>query len=259
MEKAEKKSKVVKSLKTNLKSPKKKVSGERNASARVFSVAPKEAVVYSQDGKVSGKFTPPESVFGLSWNADLVHQVLLSMQSNARSGAAHTKDRREVSGGGKRPWKQKGTGRARHSSIRSPLWKGGGVTHGPRNERNYKKKINKKMKAKALFTMLSAKFKEGRVLFVDKVTLKENKTKFAYDVLKNLSAVPEFKTLNYKKANNIGIFVPEVSPYSRAFRNLPNADLITLSSINPINVFEHRYLVIVNPEESARLLEKKLS
>src|SRR4029078_6219347 len=98
--------------------------------------------------------------FGLPWNADLVHQVISSLKTDARKPVAHTKTRGSVRGGGKKPWQQKGTGRARHGSIRSPLWVGGGVAHGPRNDKNFDRKVNKKMKAKALYTILSKKFKD---------------------------------------------------------------------------------------------------
>jgi large subunit ribosomal protein L4 len=115
-----------------------------------------------------GKTKLPEGLFGLPWNADLVHQVVVSMQSSARRGTAHAKTRGEVSGTGKKPWQQKGTGRARHGSRRSPIWVGGGVAHGPRKDKNYDRKVNRKMKDKALLTILSSKYKNGEVLFVDK-------------------------------------------------------------------------------------------
>src|SRR6202451_4352695 len=103
-----------------------------------------DAPIYNTEGKKTGTLTLPENIFGLKWNAALVHQVATSMQDNARTPVAHTKGRGDVRGGGKKPWKQKGTGRARHGSIRSPLWIGGGKAHGPNKERDYTQKVNKK-------------------------------------------------------------------------------------------------------------------
>jgi len=121
-----------------------------------------KATIYNTKGTKAGDIDLPEEVFGLDMNESLVHQVYVSMMSNKRSNIAHTKDRSDVSGGGKKPWKQKGTGRARVGSNRSPIWIGGGITFGPRNDKNFKKKINKKMKSKALFTVLSQKMRDGR-------------------------------------------------------------------------------------------------
>ena len=151
-----------------------------------------EATVYSLEGKKAGNITLPESLFGVRWNADLVRQVTDSMLSSARKSIAHTKNRGEVRGGGKKPWQQKGTGRARHGSTRSPIWVGGGVTHGPRNEKNYERKVSKNMKAKALSTILSRKFKEGEVLFVDEVSFTEPKTREIIEA-RNLSPLTLLK------------------------------------------------------------------
>src|SRR3954465_13891851 len=122
--------------------------------------------IYNVEGKKAGNITLPENVFGLRWNADLVKQVVDSLLSSQRKNVAHTKNRGEVRGGGKKPWQQKGTGRARHGSSRSPIWVGGGITHGPRNDKNYERLVSKKMKTKALHTLLSRKWKDGEVLFV---------------------------------------------------------------------------------------------
>src|ERR1700740_1338445 len=130
-----------------------------------------DAKIYNQEGKEAGNITLSKDVFGLPWNADLVNQVVNSLRTDARDPIAHTKDRSEVRGGGKKPWQQKGLGRARHGSTRSPIWVGGGVAHGPRNDKNYDRKINKKMKTKALFTVLSQKMRDGEVLFIDSISL----------------------------------------------------------------------------------------
>ncbi|HLD49960.1 MAG TPA: 50S ribosomal protein L4, partial [bacterium] len=97
---------------------------------------------YNSEGKEAGTMKLPEKIFGVELNSDLVHRVMVLQQANRRQILADTKGRGEVSGGGRKPWAQKHTGRARHGSIRSPIWKGGGVTHGPSSERNFVKKIN---------------------------------------------------------------------------------------------------------------------
>ena len=117
--------------------------------------------IYNQKGEKTGKIDIPESIFSLEPNIDLIHQVYVAQQANSRIAIAHTKTRGEVRGGGKKPWKQKGTGRARHGSIRSPIWKGGGVTFGPRSDRNFSKAINKKQRQKALFMVLSSKVNDN--------------------------------------------------------------------------------------------------
>src|SRR3989344_4719664 len=142
--------------------------------------------VYNTQGKKVSSVELPENVFGVPWNSALMHQVVTSMQANARTPVAHTKFRGDVRGGGKKPWQQKGTGRALHGSIRSPIWRGGGVTHGPRKEKSYYRAIPKKMRAKALATALSRKFNDGEILFVDSLSVGEPKTATAKLILSAL-------------------------------------------------------------------------
>lgn len=213
-------------------------------------------VVYSQDGKKKGDITLPESVFGVKWNGDLVHQVAVSMMANKRAGIAHTKDRGEVSGGGKKPWKQKGTGRARHGSTRSPIWVGGGVAHGPRNDKDYSKKINAKMKVKALFAVLSAKLAQGELLFVDSLTT--SKTKDAHTAFVSLSNVEGFSRLKGKKKTALCVFPEADMTLQKSIRNLPQIAFEQLKDLNLVDVLNHKYLVMIAPEKSVTLLEKKL-
>ncbi len=216
--------------------------------------------VYSIAGKEVSKISLPETIWGLPWNADLVHQVVTGMQSNARTGLADSRGRADVSGGGKKPWQQKGTGRARHGSSRSPIWKGGGVTHGPLAEKNYAKKINKKTRAKALFVALSQKLRDGKVLFVDSLDLKAIKTKDAMSALVNLAKVEGFKTLNTKKDNNVFLIVPKkTDATAKSFRNIFHVTLEDVRNLNPVDVLNYRYLVVAAPEESNKVLETKLA
>ncbi len=209
-----------------------------------------EAVVYNLSGKSAGKVKLPENVFGLSWNADLVHQVATSLATNKRKPYAHTKDRGEVSGGGKKPWQQKGTGRARHGSIRSPLWVGGGVTHGPRNEKNFERKVSKKMRVKALYTILSKKYKDGEVMFVDSLSFDKPKTKEALIALKNLSGIEGFERLSTKKKNAALIAISEENNNTKmSMRNIGSVEVIESRNLNPLALLEKKFVVIENPEE----------
>jgi len=217
-----------------------------------------EAKVYTQDGKESGKVKLPEDVFNLPWNSDLVHQVVVSMESNARVTVAHTKDRSEVSGGGKKPWKQKGTGRARHGSIRSPLWIGGGVTHGPRNEKNFKKKINKKMKIKALYVVLSEKLRNNEILFLNDIKLEKTKTKIANQILFAISKISGFSKLSENRKSIMYLIMPKRNKIiEKSFNNLLQVVLGETRNINPVELLKHKYLVITNPKESIELITKK--
>lgn len=145
-----------------------------------------KVTVYNTEGKKVKDQELPDTLFNVQPNHDVIHQVVVAQQNNRRETLAHTKDRSEVRGGGKKPWRQKGTGRARHGSIRSPLWKGGGVTFGPRSNRNYSKQINKKMAAQALAMILSDKVANNQFVVVDNFDIAELKTKKLSELLEKL-------------------------------------------------------------------------
>ena len=217
-----------------------------------------EANVYTTEGKIAKKLKLPEDVFGVKWNADLVAQVLNAQAANRRAGTAHTKDRSEVSGGGKKPWAQKGTGRARHGSSRSPIWRHGGVTFGPRSDKNYKQTLPRGMKNAALFSLLSAKYKAGKILFVEDLSNLTGKTKDADVIMKNISKVDGFTTLTHKKINNVYMTTPKGDMTSkRAFRNLPYMTFHNMDDINPLDLANSRYMVITNPEATFEYLTSK--
>jgi large subunit ribosomal protein L4 len=210
-----------------------------------------EGTVHSLEGKSVGKVKLPENIFAVRWNADLVKQVVDSLLSNKRKNVAHTKDRGDVRGGGKKPWKQKGTGRARHGSIRSPIWVGGGVAHGPRNEKNFARKVSKQMKSKALYTILSKKFNDGEVLFIDNISLKEPKTRVAVSTLSALSAVKGFENIKSKKKNSAAIALSTKNRETeRAFKNLSNVEVLEARNLDPLTLLQYKYLVLENPEVS---------
>ena len=214
--------------------------------------------VYNQEGVEVGTVELPESVFGLPWNNDLVHQVTTAMQANMRVRHAHSKDRSEVSGGGRKPWMQKGTGRARHGSIRSPIWRGGGVTFGPHKERTYTQKINKKMKEKALRTVLSRKLKDGEVVFVDDLAFPEHKSAIAKKVLKGLAGIEGFDALATRRKNAAFIALGIADEKTtRSFRNFGNIEVGEVRNLNPLDVLTYKYLVISKPADAIAFLEKK--
>ncbi len=212
-----------------------------------------ETTVYNQKGQESGKIKLSETVFGVPWNADLVHQVVVSMQSSARHSIAHTKTRGEVRGGGKKPWQQKGTGRARHGSTRSPIWVGGGIAHGPRSDKNYDRKVNKKAKTKALYTILSKKFKDGEILFIDSLSFSVPKAKEAKSTLLAFSKIKGFEKFSTKPNNVAIITVEKKTPeLTKSFKNFGNLKVEELRTINPVSALNHKYIVISNPKESLK-------
>lgn len=201
--------------------------------------------IFNQNGEGIGKTDLPSEIFEVKLNPDLVWQVAISQAANKRLPRAHTKDRSEVSGGGRKPWPQKGLGRARHGSIRSPLWRHGGVTFGPRKEKILKKKIPKKMKRKALFMVLSQKAKDGELVVVDEFKLDKPKTKIFYQILKKLPL---------KKINAL-IALPKTNRnLILAARNIPKVKTILAKDLNCLDLLSFKYLVL--PVESIEVIKK---
>ncbi len=218
-----------------------------------------EATMYTAAGATAGTIKLPEELFGVSWNSDLVHQVVTGMQANARPTTAHTKFRGEVAGGGKKPWKQKGTGRARHGSTRSPIWKGGGVTHGPRAEKDYSVKINRKMRIAALATILSRKHRDGEVIFVDKLAFANPATKEAKAVIVAVATASGKADLATKRKNAAVIaFSKKDLVAEKSFRNIGSLTLEEVRNLNPVDLVTKRYLIIENPTEAFALLTLRL-
>ena len=206
--------------------------------------------IYNQKGQESGKITLPKEIFDVKMNADLVHQVMVSYQANKRQGTAHTKQRGDVRGGGRKPWRQKGTGRARHGSIRSPIWKGGGVTFGPRKEKEYKQKIPKKMKRKALFMILSAKAKNNVLLVLDEIKIKEPKTKVMAQIIENLKQ----KIKNFQKGS-ILVALPKMDKnIILASRNIPKTQTIQAKDLNVLDLLNYKYLIM--PKQAIEVIIK---
>lgn len=201
-----------------------------------------EYPLYNQQAEEISKIDLPDSIFGLKINADLLHQVVTSLISNKRQVIAHTKGRSEVRGGGKKPWRQKGTGRARHGSIRSPIWKGGGVTFGPTQERNFKKKINKKMARKALLMAISSKVKSRQLVVLEDIKLNQAKTKEMALILKNFSKLFE----ESRNKPSILMILPSVdNDVKRAAQNLPNLNTVEARNINPLLILSSKYLLLM--------------
>ncbi len=217
-----------------------------------------EANVYTMDAKKSGTIKLPEAVFAEKWNADLVHQVVIGMQANARQPIAHTKDRSEVRGGGKKPWAQKGTGRARHGSSRSPIWRHGGVTHGPRNDRDFSQKINKKMRVKALYVILSKKLADGQLLFMHDLSMKEPKTKDAREMLTKWGTIEGFLPLATRRKNALYVVLSKAdSSVKKSFQNMGNVLVGTMGTVNPVDILSYRYVLFADPEECMKIMEAK--
>ena len=209
--------------------------------------------VYNIEGKKTDTAMLPLKIFDIEMNTDLVHQAVVAQLANQRQTIAHTKGRSEVQGGGRKPWRQKGTGRARHGSIRSPIWIGGGTTFGPTKERNFKKKINKKMKRKALFMVLTSKVKDNELILLDKLELKEPKTKLIAEIINNLkSQIPNLKTTT-QKSKFLIVMSKKDENIIRANKNIPHSKALRADSLNILDLLSFKYLLM--PKEAIKVIE----
>ncbi len=196
-------------------------------------------------GKVVEKIDLQSDVFGVSINEELLSQVYIAQYANRRYSKAHTKKRGEIRGSTRKPWKQKGTGRARTGSVKNPLWRSGGTIFGPRNNRNYSQKINKKVARLAILMVLSGKLTDNKLVVLDSYDLKENKTKFMAQAVKDLKL----------KGKSLFVFSESNKKYVQATRNLENVKNIELKSLNIFDMLNSKYLVM--DKESIKFLEKK--
>ncbi|MBP6944456.1 50S ribosomal protein L4 [Patescibacteria group bacterium] len=189
--------------------------------------------VYNETGSQVGSLVLSDALFAVKPEQAIIHEAMVAQRANARRAIANTKTRGEVRGGGKKPWKQKGTGRARQGSIRSPQWVGGGITFGPTSERNFSVKINKKLKRKALFMALSDKVQNQKLMVLESLAITSAKTKYAASVIAKLPI-----------DRNVLLVVPGASAVlMRMVRNLQNVKLVSANSVNLIDVLTYRSVV----------------
>ncbi|HUW71572.1 MAG TPA: 50S ribosomal protein L4 [Candidatus Humimicrobiaceae bacterium] len=208
-----------------------------------------KTILYNQRGEEVGTTLLPKEIFDVKINSDLIHQVAVSQMANRRKVIAHTKNRGEVRGGGRKPWRQKGTGRARHGSIRSPLWRGGGVTFGPRKEKIFKKKIPKKMKRKALFMVLSGKLKNNLLIVLDELKLEKAKTNFLVQLFESWKS----KIKNFKEGSVL-IALPDYDGnIILAARNLSKTETLWARDLNALDILSFKYLVL--PKDSIKVIK----
>ncbi len=209
--------------------------------------------VYNKSAEAIKDLELSKKVFAVAANTEFLHQVIVNQMANARQVIADTKDRSEVSGGGKKPWKQKGTGRARVGSSRSPIWRGGGVTFGPTSDRNFKRKINQKAKQKALFMVLSDRLAENNLVVVDDLAFKDFKTKDFNKLISNI----EEKVLKTKRRDILVINGSKEEKTFYSARNLEHVKMINPENINALEILNSKYLLV--DEEFIKYLEKTYS
>jgi large subunit ribosomal protein L4 len=210
--------------------------------------------VYNQKAEEAGEIKLSDKIFKIEVNEALVHQAMVAQMSNERQVLAHTKSRSEVRGGGKKPWRQKGTGRARAGSSRSPIWIGGGVTFGPKNTRNFSKNINKKMKQKAIFMVLSDRLLSNKLAIIEKIDIKEYKTKDIDKTIKNFEEKVIKEDVKKNKRSVLLINDKKDDKIKYSSRNLEGLKTINTENINILDLLKYRNLVIT--KKTIEKLEK---
>ncbi|MEA2088792.1 MAG: 50S ribosomal protein L4 [Patescibacteria group bacterium] len=225
---------------------------------------------YNQEAKEIGEQKLSSAVFGVKIKPELVHQAVVAQQANSRQVLAHAKGRSEVRGGGRKPWKQKGTGRARAGSSRSPIWIGGGVTFGPTNQRNFSLKINKKIKKSVLLMCLSDKVKDDKLILLDKIELDEIKTKKINNILKKFESKFAKKIESKKEKDNPPAGGKKIKKENfsallalgdksekivKSAKNLRKIGTVRNNSLNIVDILKYKYLITT--VDSIKEMEKK--
>lgn len=202
-----------------------------------------KVALYNMQGEKIGDVDLSDDVFGAEVRPDIMHRAIVNYLANQRLGTASTLTRAEVSGGGRKPWRQKGTGRARHGSIRSPLWRKGGIVFGPK-PRSFKTTMPKKLKRFALRSALSAKVENNELILLDKLTMEVPKTKQMVSMLNNLKADKKSLIVMADKDDNV----------IKSARNIPGVKTTYVNTLNVYDILNHDFLIMT--EETARRVEE---
>ncbi|HOX60940.1 MAG TPA: 50S ribosomal protein L4 [Candidatus Magasanikbacteria bacterium] len=206
-----------------------------------------KTILYKESGEQNGEIQLNDAVFGVKPKKSVIHQVYLALMANAREPWAHTKNRGEVRGGGRKPWKQKGTGRARHGSTRSPIWVGGGITFGPRSDRNYKQKINKKMNRLAVKMLFSDKVFDEKFVVLEDLKL-TGKTRELSDLRAKLPGT----------GRNTLVLLPKLEETTkRAVGNLSKLDFMRAVDASVVDLMHHQY--VITTKKGIEILENRLA
>ena len=202
--------------------------------------------LYNVSGVQVGEVELSDSIFGITPNTHVVHDAVVMQQAAERAGTHKTKGRSEVRGGGRKPWKQKGTGRARQGSIRSPQWRGGGIVFGP-TPRSFAYKLPKKVRRLAIKSVLSAKAIDNEIIVLDQLTMNAPKTKQFAEVLKNLKVDRKALVVAAQFDENVAL----------SARNIPGVKFVTAEGINVLDVIAHDKLIIT--KEAVQKVEEVLA